>query len=49
MICATEKFAQRFSQKPEDFSDTFGEIRAKIFLTPKNLPASTPMAVQKSS
>jgi len=35
---------RKYSHKelPESFSGRFGEIRAKIFRTPKNLPAATP-------
>ena len=33
-------FAQKIAQK---FSGKFGEIRAKILRTPKNLPAATPV------
>jgi len=36
---------RKYSHKelPEKFSGKFGEIRAKIFRNPKNLPAPTPM------
>jgi len=38
MICVGEN---AHAELPKTFSGNFGEIRAKIFLTPKNLP-STP-------
>jgi len=46
-----EKMAPKTTLKshkkwPKNFSGNFGEIRAKIFRTPKNLPAPTPMREQ---
>ena len=43
MICVGENIRAKSCLKTFSFSGKFGEIRAKIFRTPKNSPASTPV------
>jgi len=43
MICVGENIRTKSCQKTFRFSDKFGEIRAKIFRTPKNSPAPIPV------